>query len=147
MRRLVLFIVATVFIFCLPVAVCARMVSVASEKANMRTGPGNNYRVKWELGRGYPLKVVAAKGTWLKVRDFENDEGWLYAALTGSQPHFVVRKKIVNIRNGPGSKHKVIGKAAYGTVFRTVRSGKKWVQVKHESGLTGWINRKLLWGW
>jgi SH3-like domain-containing protein len=32
-------------------------------------------------------------------------------------------------------------------VFRTLERRNGWVKVKHEDGLTGWIERSLLWGW
>lgn len=124
-----------------------RMVSVAGDPVNMRAGPSLNYEIIWELGRGYPLMVTDSKGSWYKVKDFEDDQGWVFEPLTSRTPHVVVKKQLVNIRKAPGTKYKVVGKAEYGTVFRTIKRVKGWIKVKHDNGLTGWIYRKLVWGW
>lgn len=128
-------------------ASAAEMVSIASDKVHMRTGPGENYPILWELGLGFPLKVREARGNWLKVEDFEGDIGWVAKKLTEKSPHFIVKKKRVNIRYGPGPKYKIVGKANLGVVLKTLGQDEDWVKVSHENGLSGWIKRDLLWGW
>ncbi|MDZ7640698.1 MAG: SH3 domain-containing protein [Desulfurivibrio sp.] len=123
------------------------MVSIDRPKVNMRNGPGTNHAIIWELGNGYPLMVIGRQGNWLKVRDFEDDEGWVYQPLVGRTPHLVVKVKTANIRSGPGTRFRVVGQAKYGVVLRTLERGSGWVKVQHEDGLTGWIARSLLWGW
>jgi len=129
-----------------------KMVSVAGEKVNLRQGPSTKYSVIWELGKGFPLKVLERKGSWYKVADFENDVGWIYRNLVSRKPHLIVKvnkkgKKRINVRSGPGTNYKIVGKAEYGVVFETLERGDGWVKVRHEKGLTGWIKRSLLWGW
>ncbi len=34
---------------------------------------------------------------------------------------------------------KIVGKAYYGVVFKMLRQKSDWVEVQHESGLTGWV--------
>lgn len=125
----------------------AEMVSVNRPKINMRSGPGTQYGVMWELGRGYPLKVLGRQGNWLKVIDFENDTGWIYKPLVSHRAYLIVKKPVVNIRSGPGTGYRLIGKANYGVVLRTVSRSRSWVKIRHENGLTGWVKRSLLWGW
>jgi len=125
-----------------------RLVSIAGERVNMRSGPGENQAVLWELGEGYPLQVLETKGNWYKVSDFEGDTGWVYKKLVNRSPHLIVKKRVVNIRSGPGTRYRTIGKANYGVVFKTLQRGKNgWVKIKHENGLVGWVQRNLLWGW
>ena len=129
----------------------AKMGSIDGEKVQLRSGPGTKYSSKWEYGNGFPLKILTRKGNWVKVKDFENDTGWVYKKYLSSKGHMIVKvnkgkKKKVNIRSGPGTKYKAIGKAYYGVVFETIKQEKGWAKVKHESGLTGWIKRSLLWG-
>lgn len=123
------------------------MVSVDGDSVNMRSGPGENYSVLWELGKGFPLKILGTKGAWTKVEDFEGDTGWVYSKLINREAHLIVKKKRINVRSGPSSSYRLVGKANYGVVFKTLKNGQNWVQVKHENGLTGWIRRDLLWGW
>jgi SH3-like domain-containing protein len=128
------------------------MVSVAGENVNMRKGPSDRYPIIWELGKGFPLRVIGSQGNWLKVSDFESDVGWIYKELVSKKPHLIVKankdsKARINIRSGPGTGYKIVGKAEYGVVFETLQRRDSWVQVRHETGLTGWIKRSLLWGW
>jgi SH3-like domain-containing protein len=138
---------ATLFLFITTVAAHARMVSVAVSKLNLRSGPGTRYAVQWEYGKGVPLKVLQSKGSWSKVQDFENDVGWVYKKMVKRSPHMIVKGKRVNIRSGPGTNFKLIGKADYGVVFTTLKQESGWAKVKHENGLVGWIKRNLIWGW
>jgi SH3-like domain-containing protein len=128
------------------------MVSVGGEKVNLRKGPSTQYPVTWELGKGFPLRVIGSKGNWLKVSDFEGDVGWIYKNLASKKPHLIVKtnkknRARINIRSGPGTKYKVVGKAEYGVVFETLKRGDGWVKVRHETGMSGWVKRSLLWGW
>jgi len=144
MKRILL---ATLIVILTATVVHARMVSVAGRKINMRSGPGATYAVLWQLGQGYPLQVIETKGKWLKVTDFEGDVGWVHNNLLGREPHLIVKKERIDIRNGPGENYKITGKANYGVVFRTLTRKKGWVKIKHEDGLEGWVQRDLLWGW
>ena len=123
------------------------MVSIKGNNVNMRSGPGEKYAVLWDLGSGFPLKVVDQKGKWYKVEDFEGDSGWVYETLVDRAPHLIVKRRRVNMRSGPGDGYRVVGKANYGVVFKTLKVKKGWAKVRHENGLVGWISRSLLWGW
>ena len=149
-KTTIIFIILFILIFSATAAL-AKMVSVVGDNVNLRSGPGTKYSVKWKYGSGFPLKVVQEKEGWLKVEDFEGDTGWLYQKLTSRTGHIIVKvhkneNKKVNIRSGPGTKYKVVGKAYYGVVFKTIKQQNGWAQVKHDSGLEGWIKRSLLWG-
>ncbi|HVL59106.1 MAG TPA: SH3 domain-containing protein [Burkholderiaceae bacterium] len=124
-----------------------QMVSVDRPSIHMRSGAGTQHEALWKLNRGYPLLVIGRSGQWLKVRDFENDVGWVYRPLTGSKPHFVVKVKTANVRSGPGTRSRVVGKVHYGEVLRTLERRSGWVRVRQEGGPTGWVARSLLWGW
>lgn len=148
--RLVSFLIILSLVFA-GTSAFAKMVSVKGDKVNLRKGPGTKYSVKWEYGKGFPLKVISRKGNWMKVKDYENDSGWIHKSLLQSDPQMIVKVNRgqddkINIRNGPGTKNKIVGKAYYGVVFKTLKRQSGWVKVKHESGLIGWIKENLLWG-
>ena len=143
-RRLCL---GLIFLFIFTSAAHAEMVSISRAKAKMHSEPGEKSPVKWELGVGYPLKVVSRQGNWLKVTDYESDSGWIYKKQVGPTPYVIVKNKKAILRNGPGEKQRTVGNADRGVVLRTIKHKKGWVQVKHETGLTGWIKRDDLWGW
>ncbi|MDP2074366.1 SH3 domain-containing protein [Hydrogenophaga sp.] len=122
------------------------MVSVKGSTLNMREGPGTHTAVLWELKQGYPLQITERKGSWLRVRDFEGDTGWVARSLTGNTPHHVVKSKVANLRAGPGTQHRIVGRLEYGELLRTREKRADWVRVERSEGLSGWIAKRLLWG-
>ena len=138
---------AALLLLAVPHAVAQQMVSVSGEEVNLRSGPGTQHPPDWILGRGYPLQVVGRRGDWLKVRDFENDKGWIYRRLTSTTAYHIVKVKIANMRSLPTTSSRIIGKVAHGDTLRTLEHKSGWVKVQREGGLRGWIARRLLWGW
>ncbi|MCG6929873.1 MAG: SH3 domain-containing protein [Desulfofustis sp.] len=150
-RKYIVSLVISLIIIALSVSAFAKMVSVAGDNVNLRSGPGTKYSIKWKYGSGFPLKVLEEQGSWLKVEDFEGDTGWLYKNLTSTDGHMIVKvnknqNQKINIRSGPGTTYKIVGKAYYGVVFKTIKQQNGWAHVKHDSGLEGWVERSLLWG-
>jgi SH3-like domain-containing protein len=100
------------------------------------------------LQKGYPLQVTQRKGRWLKVRDFEGDTGWVAKSLTGRTPFHIVKVGIGNLRSGPSTKNRIVGKVEQGELLRTREKRGGWVRVDRQGGKKGgWISRKLVWGW
>lgn len=145
----------TVFILLLNLcnqANAIEMLSISGNKVNMRSGPGTKYQIKWQLSEGFPLIILKRSGRWIRVRDFEGTIGWVHRSVTKKSPHMIIKvhknaKKRINIRSGPGTKYRIVAKAYYGVVFKTILQKNGWVKVQHENGVTGWIKRSLLWGW
>lgn len=150
-KQFQIFILITALFFLVAAHAQAEMLSVNSDAVNLRSGPGTNFEIKWEYGKGFPLRVLSKKGDWIRVEDFEKDTGWVYKPLLTTKGHMIVKvnknkNKKINIRSGPGTKYKIVGKAYYGVVFETLEQNSGWAKVKHETGLEGWIERSLIWG-
>lgn len=124
-----------------------QMVSVAREEVNMRSGPGTRFEAVWSLIRGYPLRVIGRRGSWLAVRDFEGDRGWVFRPLTGRVPHHIVKAQVANLRARPSTRSRILGKLSYGDILRTLGRHAGWVLVRQSDGTRGWVARRLLWGW
>lgn len=128
-------------------AVAQQMVSVRDDNTNWRSGPGTQYPVEWILERGYPLSVIATRGNWLHVRDFERDEGWISRPLTSSERHSIVKVKTAHLRNRPTTGSRIIARLGYGEILKMLEDKAEWVKVRRKGGLRGWVARRLLWGW
>ena len=126
------------------------MVAVKRNNVNMRSGPGLKKKVLWKLGKGFPLQVLKRKGKWIRVRDFEGAVGWVHRSVVNKSKHMIVKahkgsNKKINVRSGPTTKSRIVAKAHYGVVFKTVDQKQGWAKVQHGE-VTGWIKRSLLWG-
>jgi len=130
---------------------CAHTLSVSTQNLSLKSGPGANYKTLCQLGKGFPLQTLQTKGSWVKVKDFENDTGWVSKKGLSKTPHAILKtnkgsRNTVNIRSGPGMNSSIKARAYYGVVFMTLGKKNGWTQVKHDSGLSGWIKSDLLWG-
>jgi SH3-like domain-containing protein len=133
------------------VAAAADMASIADDDINMRSGPGLEHAVVWKLDAGFPVEILATKGEWLQVRDFEGSSGWVHKKNIGRTPHMIVKAnkgvdQQINVRKEPATNGAIVAKANYGVVFKTLEKKDGWVKVEHGQGVTGWVDGRLLWG-
>ncbi len=124
----------------------AEYVQVVKDGVNVRTGPSTSDPVYMELFEGYPLQVIEKKDDWIKVRDFENDSGWIYSPLTEKANTVIVSAESrANMRSGPGTSNAVVATLERGVVLNVIERQSEWVKVRHLSGTEGWIYAPLLW--
>lgn len=122
----------------------AEFVSVVKDGVNLRSGPTTKNEVLFELPAGYPLKVLARQGDWLKVSDFEEDKGWVYNQLVSETPYVIVKVQECNVRSGPGTGYNKVGSVAREVILKKVDSQGDWIKVTHPK-ITGWVYANLVW--
>ncbi|MGH1378339.1 MAG: SH3 domain-containing protein [Alphaproteobacteria bacterium] len=128
-----------------------RFVSIAKNTANVRSGPGQKYPVKWTINRKeLPVEVILEFDHWRKIRDLEGDEGWVfhtllsgkrYAVIIGSDNAIAYDSPIAGNRKKPS----VSMYLEPGSVVRLMTCNGAWCEVE-TADLSGWIKRKSLWG-
>lgn len=126
----------------------ASALCVKVSDANLRSGPGTNYRKTWEVFKYMPFKRLSKNGNWYRVQDVDGDRHWIYKKLVADTfDCAVVKVDKANIRSGPGThfKKKNYGPSLKYDSFRVIKRKGKWVNVRDEFGDEGWIFRKLLW--
>lgn len=143
--RRVMVILAAVFLLALPASAAAEYVSVQREKVHIRSGPGTDHEILWEIFRGFPLQVTERRGEWLRVVDFEGDKGWIYTPLVNKDKRVIVRVNNGNMRVGPGTNYEVMATVRYGVILEPVERRREWIKVQHADGTTGWVSEQLLW--
>ena len=127
--------------------VYAEILAVSIDQAEIRSSPTvSGSRVTILAPRYYPLHILGVQGEFFKVNDFQNNSGWVSKASVDNTRSIVVNAESINVRNGPGTNHPVIFKAENGVTFKVVNQEGNWLQVEHESGITGWLFRNLVWG-
>ena len=129
----------------LPIMLCvstasAKRLSIAVHRANVRSGPSTDHEILWTVGKYYPVDTIKRSGKWYKIR------GWIYRSLLKKVPAVIVKRRLVNVRKGPGTKFKILLRAEKGVTFRLLKRKGKWLKVLHEDGEVGWIHRNLVWG-
>ena len=127
------------------------VLSVQGDKVLLRTSPDQKSKPLWEYGNGFPLEVLKRQDDWLMVKDFENDSGWIHKSKLQKSQQVIVKankdeNRAINIRSGPSTNNSIVGNAHYGVVFSVLEKNGVWLQIRHESGLSGWVKADLLWG-
>ncbi|NIO11113.1 MAG: SH3 domain-containing protein [Deltaproteobacteria bacterium] len=145
-RFLVISAILTSFVVLDAPSLAAEMVRVKVKIANIRSGPGKKFDKVGKVPENYPYRVLGRRGKWLKVRDFEGFEDWIYAPLTDRNPAAAVKVPKANVRQGPGTNHPIILTADKGVAFRVLTKQGDWVKVRTDEGDEGWVSRSLLWG-
>ena len=123
---------------------------VKVDTANLRTGPGTNYKIIWEVYKYMPLVRVGTSlsGKWYAVSDVDGDVSWISQNLVTSKwKCAVVNTSDVNVRECPKiscPKDPISPLPQYYSL-RVLSQKKQWVKVKDEEGNVGWINSQYLW--
>ena len=108
---------------------------------NLRTGPGTEYAVVGEVGRGTSLTITGSMGNWYQAYvPAKGVTAWisknyvsigLNAFATGD----------VNLRTGPGKDYARLTVIKKGQAVTVLSQGANWSQVSF-GGLTGYISNK-----
>jgi SH3-like domain-containing protein len=149
--KLSVFIFAVVFFLCVFTvnAALAQKLAVKASVANIRSGPGTNYEVLWQVEKYTPLLILDKdkSGKWYYIKDFEGTIGWITKDLLTKLDTVITKPKEgqCNIRSGPGTNNDVILKAVKGVPFKVIQRKGNWIKIQHVDGDTGWVHKVLVW--
>jgi SH3-like domain-containing protein len=123
-----------------------RFVSLKTEGANGRHGPGLEHRIDWIYERaGLPLLVTAESGPWRRVRDPDGGEVWMHAQnLDDRRTVFVTEGDAVPLRRNPQSGAAAVAMLAPGVVGTLTGCHGDWRRVAI-GGRVGWVAQERLW--
>jgi len=123
-----------------------RFVSLKSEEANVRTGPGLRYKIKWVMVRkAIPLEVIAEFEQWRKVRDIQDEEGWIHRSLLTNKRNVIVTGDQQMLRKYSSKKSTPIARLEVGVNARLLSCNKASCRVSVNQ-YKGWIRKDKLWG-
>jgi SH3-like domain-containing protein len=145
-------VLAMVFLPAHAVAASARsrpqpsILSVAVDEANFRSGPSQQHDIVFTAIRYFPVKVVERVKGWIKVEDFEGDQGWVADHLLSEEPTVIVSAEHANLRKEPNVKSEAIGTADHAQVYKVIERRERWLKLSSEDEERGWIRDDLVWG-
>jgi SH3-like domain-containing protein len=120
-----------------------RFVSLKTENANGRHGPGLEHRVDWIYTHsGLPLRVTAESGPWRRVRDPEGVEVWMHTQNLDPRRTAYVREA-APLRRRPSAQP--IAFLSPGVIGALTACEGEWARVA-VGGRVGWVERSALWG-
>ena len=121
-------------------------VSLRSDKANLRTGPGSEYPIKYVYHlKGLPLEVLGEYESWYNIRDKDGDEGWINQNL-------VTKKRTVVIINGTqilyssnNKDSRPLNRLEKNVIAKLKKCKKDFCKVEIKKR-RGWIKKENIWG-
>ncbi|GIR10307.1 MAG: hypothetical protein CM15mP21_5690 [Hyphomicrobiales bacterium] len=125
-----------------------RFVSIKSDAANVRRGPGPDFPLLWQYQRrNLPLEVIAEYDDWRRVRDHQGEEGWMKAPLLSGARTVIVRRSAhaVTLRAVPDATGGVVALVQPGVIGTLKACRGNWCEVEIDR-YDGWLPRDQIWG-
>ncbi len=138
-------ILLTFLVIMLAGTAMAERLSVNVSLANIRSGPGTQYKTLWKVEKYHPIEVIKKSGTWYYFRDFEGDKGWIFQDLVSNVPSIIVIKNKCNVRSGPGTNLNIVFTVEKGVPLKVIKRKGEWIHIQHADGDKGWIHKTLVW--
>ena len=120
--------------------------SLKKDEVNLRQGPSFKYPIKLIYKKKYlPVIILDKSGPWKKIKDFENNTGWIHTVLLSK------KKSAINIKNNsvlykkPTIFSKPIAKLEIGRLVLIKKCKEEWCKIA-SGGFSGWIFKDSLWG-
>lgn len=110
----------------------------------MRTGPGTQYPISWVyIRRNMPIEIIAEFGNWRKVRDIDNEQGWILHNLLSGKRTAIIQRQVTAYSLDGGNR----------AVLRLTRGVQVLVNECKKSACEivfdetrGWVDKSSLWG-
>ncbi len=120
--------------------------SLKKDEVNLRQGPSFEYPIKLIYKKKYlPVIILDKSGPWKKIKDFENNTGWIHTVLLSK------KKSAINIKNNsvlykkPTIFSKPLAKLEIGRLVLIKKCKAKWCKIT-SGDYGGWILKNTLWG-
>jgi len=120
--------------------------SLKKDEVNLRQGPSFEYPIKLIYKKKHlPVIILDKSGPWKKIRDFENNTGWIHTVLLSK------KKSAINIKNNSVIYKKStifskpIAKLEAGRLLLVKKCKVKWCKIA-SGNYEGWILKSTLWG-
>jgi len=124
-----------------------RFVSLKSNDVNLRVGPSVNYPIELKYTQNnLPVEIIDEFDVWRKIKDSENNIGWLHKSLIKGD-RFVLtgykNEKEINLYNRPNGK--IIGIIKKNNILDLKMCIINWCKVS-QNKIKGWLLKKNVWG-
>jgi len=119
--------------------------TLKNDEVNLRQGPSFKYPIKLIYKKKYlPVIILDKSETWRKIRDFENNSGWVHVSQLSK------KKSAINIKNNsiiykkPTIYSKPIARLEVGKLVIIKRCKLKWCKISSGALVDGFT--KILYG-
>ena len=120
--------------------------SLKKNEVNLRQGPSLEYPIKLIYKKKYlPVIILDKSGPFRKIRDFENNTGWIHVALLTKKKSALNKKNNSILFKKPTIYSKPIARLETGRLVLINKCNLKWCKIT-SGNFNGWIDKNSLWG-
>ena len=123
-----------------------KFLSLKNNEVNLRQGPSFEYPIKFIYKKKYlPVEILDKSETWRKIKDFENNSGWMHASQLSKKKSAICKKNNSVLYKKPTIFSKPIAKLEIGRLVLIKKCKLKWCKIS-SGNFSGWIYKNSLWG-
>ena len=149
-KNYIIFLVFFLLIFFMSKKIFANeeifFLTLKNNKVNLRQGPSFEYPVKLIYKKKFlPVIILDKSETWRKIKDFENNSGWIHVSQLSK------KKSAINLYNNSliykksTIFSKPIAKLEKGRLMLIKKCKNEWCKII-SGNYQGWVLKKNLWG-
>ena len=113
---------------------------------NLRQGPSKNYPIKIFYKKKYlPVLVLDTSDNYRKIKDHENNTGWIHVSQLSKKKAALVLDSEVIIFENSTIFSKPLAILEKGRLCLISKCKDNWCKIKVER-FSGWVKKKSLWG-
>jgi SH3-like domain-containing protein len=123
-----------------------KFLSLKNNEVNLRIGPSFKYPIKLIYKKRYlPVIILDKSETWKKIKDYENNTGWIHISQLSK------KKSAINIKDNSVLYKKStiysqpIAKLEIGRLVLIKKCKLKWCKII-SGDFIGWVFKNSLWG-
>ena len=125
-----------------------RVVSLKNSLTFMRTGPGKEFPIKFEVNqKGYPVIIIAEFNNWRKVNTKNNLSGWIHTQLLSSYRTGLLITN-TSLKRRPSVSSKNLAKLLPDLLIKVKKCDLQWcnIEVFKNKKFVGWVKKNTIWG-
>ncbi|MEM8800510.1 MAG: SH3 domain-containing protein, partial [Pseudomonadota bacterium] len=123
-----------------------RWATISTSRLNLRTGPGDRYPIEWVYQRdGMPIEITAEYQDWLKIRDIDGTEGWVFARYVRDSRSAMIVDRTRTLFQEAAADARPLFRAEAGVHGKLLICEEAWCQMLID-GKRGWILREHIYG-
>tara|TARA_B110000438_G_C15654924_1_gene581220 strand:+ start:288 stop:761 length:474 start_codon:yes stop_codon:yes gene_type:complete len=120
--------------------------SLKNNEVNLRLGPSFDHPVKLIYKKKYlTISIIDKSETWRKIKDFENNSGWIHISQLSKKKTAINTKKNSILYRKSTIFSKPIAKLEIGRLVLIKKCNIDWCKIT-SANFTGWVFRDYLWG-
>ena len=117
-----------------------------NDKVNLRQGPSFEYPIKLFYKKKFlPVLVQEKFENFRKIRDHENNTGWIHVSLLSKKKAAIVIDNEAYIFSSNTVYSKPLAISKNGKLLLVKKCKKDWCKISSKN-IKGWIKKESLWG-